>query len=238
MEKLVRDFPDTRDYVTHLVMNYRSYGDYLMNYERHEDACGIQRKMLGLLFRAHEKFPESGGQLSNIAWCYHNIGLSLTELGRLEEAADAFRSSRKYFDQLIAEVPDSLRFKWYLTVLLAECPDATVRDARLAREMLLKIVEESPDTREYWVTLANAEWALGNWKAMEEALLKAKSLADEPVPTAGNMALAMAQWHLGSKDAAVESYQSAVQEMKRLSIRDLDTRRLQKEVRALLAVSE
>ncbi|MGE3316962.1 MAG: protein kinase, partial [Planctomycetaceae bacterium] len=71
METLVANFPDTHDYFKHLVMNYRVYGDYLMNSERHEEACSVQRKLLDLMFRTQEKFPENGGQLSNIAWTYY-----------------------------------------------------------------------------------------------------------------------------------------------------------------------
>lgn len=234
MKGLVGDFPSTREQVTHLSMAYTSYGHFLMSYDRFPEARSAFVEQLALLGKSHAKFPVKGGEHGSIGWAYNSLGRCLQEMGKSDEARDAFRAAHEHFEQLAVELPEFTRGQWYLAVYLTECPEPALRDVVRAKELLTRIIAKSPETREYWGTLAAIECESKNWGGMRDALEKAATLADEPVPISERFGLAIAHWHLGAKDAAVESYRSAVVEMERLAIRDYDTRKLRSKASATL----
>jgi tetratricopeptide (TPR) repeat protein len=238
MKELTRDFPDTLDYATRMSMAYRGYGNFLLNYGRYAESRDVHLEYIAYLKQAQKRFSLGGGQRGDLAWGYNTLGTILTEMGEKDAARGAYRNARENFEQLVTEIPHHLRARWFLAVFLAECPEESVGDAARGKEMLAAIVAESPQTREYWTALAAAEHRLKNWQQVREALEKAASLAQEPVPVAEQLGLAIALAHLGEKDAALQMYRTAVAEMERISFRDYDARKYRDEARTLLGIAE
>lgn len=236
--ELVRDFPDTADYAGRLSMAYRDYAGFLKDFGRYSESRDVNLEYIEHLKRIHGKFERDGGQRGDIAWAYYDLAKNFTELNLKPEARNAYQTALGAFEQLVAEVPHHLRGRWYLAVCLSECPDDEVADLTRGREMLMQIVAEAPEMRDYWNTLAIVECRLQNWQGMRDALEKSAALAREPVPVTEQFGLAIANWHLGAKDVAVEMYRSAAAETERLSLRDYDTRTWRDKARTTLEIAD
>jgi superkiller protein 3 len=135
----------------------------------------------------------------------YNLAVLLSRQGRPDEAIAAYHKA-------IEIDPKYARAYHGLAWLLATCPDAKLRDQKLAVELAKKAVELAPKAGSFWTTLGVANYRAGNWKGAVAALDKSMGLRQ-----GGNgndwFFLAMAHWQMGNKEEARKRYCQAVQWM-------------------------
>jgi tetratricopeptide (TPR) repeat protein len=138
---------------------------------------------------------------------HFNRGNLLQLSARHREAKEAYQKALARQTELWNRYPEAAPVKHdlaetcnNLAMLLADCPDEKLRDAKEALTQARKATELEP-TGNSWNTVGLCCYRLGKWQESREALEKAMKLRE------GGDAfdwyfLAMALWQLGEKDAA------------------------------------
>src|SRR5262249_24593291 len=121
--------------------------------------------------------------------------------------------------------------------LLANCPEAKVRDPRRAVEVARRAVQLEPKQGTYWSTLGVAHYRAGSPKEAVAALEKSVELRNGGDGFDG-LFLAMAHWRLGDRDRARKWYDRAVRGMEKNAPQDDELRRFRTEVAELLGLTE
>jgi serine/threonine protein kinase/Flp pilus assembly protein TadD len=167
------------------------------------------------------------------ACAHYGICLALRKQGKLEEAMAEYSKAL-----VAAPLCRGAPLKCNLAVLLANDPDATLRDPRRAVELATKVIELAPQSYKEWMVLGWAQYRAGNWPASIEALEKSCQL-ERGTGGQGNawqwLVLAMAHWQLGHKEEARNWYDKAVA-LERTWPEEL--RRFRTEAAALLEIDD
>jgi superkiller protein 3 len=161
---------------------------------------------------------------------YANLGLALQRQGKLDEAIAAVK-------ELLVIDPRSAEGHNTVAWLLATCSDAKLRDPKLAVEAAKKAIELDPSNPNYSNTLGAAYYSAGEWQAAVAAL---KDSMERRKGGDGFdwFFLAMAQWQLGNKDAARDSYGKAIRWMEKHAAHDDELVRFRAEAAELLGVND
>jgi len=151
---------------------------------------------------------------------------------------------RSQLDEAITEFREAVRLKKdyapahnNLATLLADCPDAKLRDTARAVQHAQRAVEIVPAEGKLWNTLGVAHYRNGDAKVAVAALSKSVELC-KGGDANDFFFLAMAHWRLGHKDQARTWYDRAVQWMDNHNPKDDDLRRYRAEAATLLGVKD
>jgi len=145
--------------------------------------------------------------------CPRNAFYYARELTFYEKWLDAIVALNKYLEMPEATWPNE---RCYAMRLLGKCYEELNEDGT---EWLKKACKEAPNTREPWVELATAYYRRGAWRDCYESCKSALLVKDkEAVYTMDPSVwgsrphdlLAVAAYHLGLKDEAIEHGQIAV----------------------------
>jgi serine/threonine protein kinase/WD40 repeat protein len=129
--------------------------------------------------------------------------------------------------------------------LMANNPEAKLRDPAWAVELAQKAVDLCPKQAMYWNTLGVAHYRAGHWKNAIEALTKSMELEKGKLESFDTFFLAMAHWQLDEKEKARQWYDRAVRWLEKNQDQlagnpqyPEELRRFRAEAAALLGVKE
>ena len=174
--------------------------------------------------------------------CYANLGGALGQKGLYEEAIAAFERA--------IELGPGLSTAAYaeLSMILSNCPDARLRNARRATELAQKAIEIEPQASNNWTALGIARYRDSQSQEARTAFDKSLQLGTGGRGGALRCAdaidwffLAMSYWQLGQQDQARQSYDRGVEWMKTAKpwqTDDEDLRRCQAEAEELLKITD
>jgi tetratricopeptide (TPR) repeat protein len=162
------------------------------------------------------------------AW--HSRGIAYANLKQWEKAIPDY-------SQAATMNPKDANLHNDLAWLLANCPDAKLRQPARAVEGARKAVELAPKEARFWTTLGVAQYRAGEWKAAIEALTKSMKLSG-----GGNSVqwffLAMTHGKLNQRKEAREWYDRAAQWMDKNARDDEELRRVRSEAEELLEIKK
>ena len=156
------------------------------------------------------------------------LGTALRRQGRYAEAIAALEAN-------VQLGPPSAGAYGALALLLAQCPDATLRDGARAVELATRAVDLEPENGRHNRVLGVAYYRVGDWWGALEELRLATELEPNGSDFDGFFA-AMAHWQRGKTEAAKESFKRAAEGMERRRAGDDDLRRLRAEAARLLGI--
>jgi serine/threonine protein kinase/Tfp pilus assembly protein PilF len=157
-----------------------------------------------------------------------NLSLALMAKNKPDHA-------RAALEKAIRLDPEFARAADHLAWLLANCPDAKVRDTKRAVELAQKAVQRQPNA-DNWNTLGAAYYRAGKWREAIETLEKA-TIARENGNAYDWFFLAMAHGQLGEKEKAKQVLQQAVQWMHDHKPKDQELGRFRAEAEELLKIN-
>jgi tetratricopeptide (TPR) repeat protein len=164
------------------------------------------REAIRLLPRkASYRFPVVPGPREQAV--YHwNVGMVLKQQGKWEEALTAFKEAIRLDPNYQLPHQD-------LALVLATCPEVTLRDPPRAVEAARRAVALAEQSSWAWQVLGWSYYRAGDWKASIAALEKSCALQESPKggDTGQWFVLAMAHWQLGNKDTARQRYNQAAE---------------------------
>jgi tetratricopeptide (TPR) repeat protein len=155
----------------------------------------------------------------------------------VDEAAEQFRRALGLFEQNADRFPNMPRSHYHLAWVLAACADPLLRDPARAVRHAERALDLRPETGVFWTCLGIAQFRAGQWQAAAEACEKALRLR----PDCDGFEwffLAMAQWRLGQKEQARQSYASGVNWAKQRPFVELELRACRREAAALLGMAD
>jgi uncharacterized protein HemY len=117
------------------------------------------------------------------------------------------------------------------------CPDVKLRDPTEAVALAETATKLDPKDYRLPVTLGAAYYRTGNWNAAVAALEKPIQMTGVG-NSLGWCLMAMAQWQLGNRDAARDSYQKAVDWVEKNQPDDPDLIRVRSEAAELLGIPQ
>jgi serine/threonine-protein kinase len=238
VERLVRDNPDVPDHAQSLAMMYFSRAN--LQSARGDLAAALAsttraEQVIGRWAREKPGVAEYAELEGRIAL---QTGWLLYGLGREGESADAFGRSRATWERLTRDHPGQVTFPSYLAALLVECPLKRLRDPARALTLAQEGVRLAPTSFDQWQTLGLAHYRLGQGSDAVAAMERARQLmpkGDERRELV-ELALAMAQWQAGQKDAARRLYAEAAGRIDQAAVRHPQHQALRAEAAALLGV--
>jgi hypothetical protein len=217
LDGLVSDYPDLPFNRELAAGNQVNLGIILRGKKQFEDARDAYRAADAAYQALVARFPDVPTYRHGRASVQNSLGLLLyRDLKQYPEAAAAWRLALDLRRQLAAESPgsqayrdDVFRSSVRLAGLLANCPDAAVRDPARAVEAAARATELLPDNGEGWRYLGWAQYRAGQYDAAVRSLETANRRL------MGGTAyewyfLAMAHWRLGRPDQARDWYARAV----------------------------
>ncbi|HLN27340.1 MAG TPA: tetratricopeptide repeat protein [Gemmataceae bacterium] len=164
----------------------------------------------------------------DLAISHYNLGVILRDQGKLGEAIAEYRTA-------IRLKPDFAEAHNNLADLLANCPDARLRDPVLAIAEAKIALKLDPKSREAWTTLGEAYCSAGQWKeaipALEKGLLLRRGGTSEDF-----FFLAMAHGQLGHKDEARQWYEKGVTWMDKHAPKDTSLLRYRAQAAKVLGI--
>jgi serine/threonine-protein kinase len=100
------------------------------------------------------------------AGCYarNHLGALLMEMGKSEQAKEAFVQAHARWAELVAKYP-AAEFADHLALALVLCPNPQLRDANQAVSIARRACEQVPDNMFYLGTLAGAKYRQGEFRA-------------------------------------------------------------------------
>jgi serine/threonine protein kinase/tetratricopeptide (TPR) repeat protein/WD40 repeat protein len=134
---------------------------------------------------------------------YLQRALAYGQLGRYPE-------SQADYQKLVELAPRNPLVHNNLSWLLANCPDARVRNPARAVQLARRALELEEPVGNTWNTLGVAYYRSGNWKAAREALDKSRELR-QGGDAFDFFFLAMTSWRLGQKDDARKWYKHGLE---------------------------
>jgi serine/threonine protein kinase/tetratricopeptide (TPR) repeat protein len=238
LEKRAQEFPHTVSHQTQLAYQLEQWGLTLFGLNRAEEAERALRRCLEATAALHKEAGDANPEhAKGQAWAHYHLGELLRETGRPAEAAEQFRQARGLFEQNAARLPDIPRSHYHLAWALAACPDPELRDPARAVRHAERAVTQRPEAGVYWTCLGIAHYRAGQWQAAAEACEKALRLHPEPDGFEWFF-LAMAQWRLGQRDPARQSFASGVKWVKQRPVLELELRSCRREAAALLGIDD
>jgi tetratricopeptide (TPR) repeat protein len=145
-------------------------------------------------------------------WCMQHVAECYSALGR---HADALKLGQETLAVRTAALgrdhPDTPASMSFLADLLANCPDAALRDPKRAVELAKDAVELAPQFASSWQVLGWARYRTGAWKESIAALEKSIELRADGGDSFQWLFLAMAHWQVGNKEQARKWYGRAVE---------------------------
>jgi WD40 repeat protein/tetratricopeptide (TPR) repeat protein len=138
---------------------------------------------------------------------YYRRAGAYTQLARYREGAGDYQ-------KLLELAPNSSLVHNDLAWLLANCPDAKLRDPVRATQLAQQAIDLAEQVGNVWNTLGVAHYRAGDHKAAVKALTKSMELRKDG-DAFDFFFLAMAYWQLGQKDEAQKWHEKAVQWMQK-----------------------
>jgi len=163
------------------------------------------------------------------------LALTCSDLGHLFGASGRYAEAAAEFRRILELDPGSRAARANLAWSLVVPATATRQEAVEAAALARQAVEQTPGDWACWNALGAARYRLGEWEQAVQALEKARQL-NKNVPPPPHLFLAMAQWQLGNKEAALERYREVARFMDIRERQEPDSRRLRAEAAALLGV--
>jgi tetratricopeptide (TPR) repeat protein len=234
-ERMIEDHPDHFDNWRRLDLERGLLCDCLLALARLQEAELSIRQRLTTRQKLLARFPQANSHPYDLGWTHYDLGLALQNTGRPQEAAEAFRESRKQFELALANDPDARRgvgdhaLAWFLI----DCPAIQFRDPARAVELARRALQSAPQSGRYWFTLGLAQYRAGQPRDAIASLHKSMDLM-----SGGNSRqwffLGMAHWQIGEKDEARKWYDRAAQWMEKNRRRDDELRRFRAEAEVLM----
>src|SRR5262249_47307730 len=152
----------------------------------------------------------------------------LLQTARGAMAKEMFTQAIEDFSKLADRYPKVVRYQQdlagacnNLAVLLADCPEAQLRDPAKAVEAAKKAAALTKTNGDQWNTRGLSHYRNGDWKAALEAFDQSMKFRN------GGDAydwffVAMAHWQQGDKDKARQFYNRAVDWVKKNDVKDPD----------------
>jgi serine/threonine protein kinase/uncharacterized protein HemY len=219
------DHPDTLKSMNNLA------NCYFLVRERHK-ALDLHRQMLEL--RGTRLGPNDPETLQSL----YNVAIMCSKVGQYAEAVAGLK------DALARRIVKLGRTNQYtvknmnaLAWLLANCPDATLRDPGQALQLAKQAVEQAPKEGDYWNTLGASHYRVGEWQEAVKALNESMRLRKGGDPTDWFF-LAMAHVRLGDKDQGRTWHQKAAELMDKKQSQDEELRQFRDESAQLLATEK
>jgi tetratricopeptide (TPR) repeat protein len=229
LEPLVKEFPEVALHRVDLANTLFFLADHLKDSNRQQEVEQLRRRVIGHCEILKANAPDDSQYRVTLVQRYMDLVSLLWQLGRQNEAAEPFRKA-------LAVDPEDPAVNNEVAWFLATSAEPRMRDPALAVRLANQAVAAEPRSAYYLNTLGIAHYRNGDDKAAIAALETAISLR------AGSDAcdwffLTLAQWRLGERDKARQSYARAVERMDKFEPQDEQLRRFRAEAKALLAES-
>jgi serine/threonine-protein kinase len=159
----------------------RQLGGISTIFKEHETAEKSYRSSMSILQTLVRESPERQDYRLDMAKCLNELGTTLRDAGRLEEARDHYARALELMEKLAAADPGNLTLRkgaeLYCDHLayLTSSPEEVERLRRRGLESLKKLAVERPDDLGCQSDLAGAYNNLGNWLAARNRLSEAES---------------------------------------------------------------
>jgi tetratricopeptide (TPR) repeat protein len=209
-----------------------------------KDGEDLAREALCALERTGAFLPSAENRLLRTK-AYTLLGAIVSQAGRPDEAANAFRRSLALADRLVVDFPAAPNYHGALALFqnnvawsLVTCSDPCLRDPGWAVELARKAVELEPQSAMCFNTLGVAQYRAGDWRAAIDALTKAEALAPEKYLGFNAFFLAMAHWQRGDKPQARSWHDKAVLWMEKNHPSNEELIRFRAEAAELLELKE
>jgi tetratricopeptide (TPR) repeat protein len=193
----VPSFPGLPDYRRLLALAQERLGELLSATGKIQEADQILRRVRPLLDKLAAEFPAFPEYRRELARHHHAVGVLRTRMALPAEAEQAFRQERTLREKLAADFTEEIDFPLDLAYLLANCPEAKLREPHRAAELATKASTANPRNDRAWTVLGLAHYRTGAWKEAVKALDEAEALAGNDVGR--SFVLALAHWQLGNK---------------------------------------
>jgi tetratricopeptide (TPR) repeat protein len=234
-ERMIGDYPDYMDNWRRLLNEYELLSDSLMALGRLQEAELSLRQRLAIGQKLVARFPEASNTPYILGWTHYDLGLMLQNTGRPQDAAAAFRQSRKHFEAELAKNPDNVAHNraYALAWFLVNCPATQFRDPARAVELAKLALQSAPQSARYWFTLGLAQYRAGQPRDAIASLHKSMDLF-----SGGDsrhwFLLGMAHWQIGDKDEARKWYDRAVKWLEKNHPTEDQFRRIRAEAEELM----
>jgi tetratricopeptide (TPR) repeat protein len=229
---LVADYPDMSAYLDLLAWLYAVLGNAWERAGRVKEAEQASRQQLATYEKLARALPWVARYRQEVFSAHVSLGDLLWDGGRRAEAVETYRRAAALESTLD---PDDANAQDWLAWFLAACADPQFRDPRRAVALAKKCVERQPQNSSYRTTLGVAHYRAGDWKAADEVLTKAARMSERDFGY-NWFFLAMAQWQLGDRERARQSYAAAADWMRRYQPWKYELRRFRAEAEALLGI--
>jgi tetratricopeptide (TPR) repeat protein len=212
-ESLIADFPQAPGYRQLLGAAYTQHAYFLESTHRLDESEQAWRKAIRIFENLKSDYPKERRYLLPLLTARVELGIVLWATDQKPEARAQFTEFLALGRQI---APDQFRERFWLAWFLADCVDPQFRDPQSAANIAAALVREAPPVGEFWVTLGIARYRLGQYREAINAFNEATKrdmhyyYADRGY---ARLFLAMAHQALGERDAALEQYHKAIQQM-------------------------
>jgi tetratricopeptide (TPR) repeat protein len=156
----------------------------------------------------------------------------MNKAGRTGEAEKAYQRAIETWEQLLVDYPDVAINHHELARFLVQAPATGLCNMERATACATRATELAPDDASSWHTLGFVHYAAGRWEAARTALEQALKIRSEGSAT--GFLMAMAQFRLGDRSGAQQTYRQAIEWMEKNGQDDREFRDLRAEAAALL----
>jgi tetratricopeptide (TPR) repeat protein len=219
------DHPYTLNHLDSVARIYKSSGRHSEAVKLYEEALPLMKAKLG------PRHPSTLASMHSLAETYSTLGRHADAL-KLSEQTLALRRAA-----LGPDHPGTPATMSLLAALLANCPDARLRDPKRAVELAKEAAELAPRSAWAWQVLGWARYRTGAWKDSIAALEKSIELREQGGDSFQWFFLAMAHWQVGNKEQALQRYGRAVEWADKNRPADAQLRRFRAEAAELLGLN-
>jgi tetratricopeptide (TPR) repeat protein len=158
--------------------------------------------------KALEIWSSSDGPLAtdNSALGHYRLGELLHRKGRTNESRSHFQSAKQELERISRDRPNEPYCQKWLILLLADCPDESLRDPNWAIKLAKQVMTEQ--NAPLWRYLSLSQYRAGSWPEAKESLEKSRSLRGGG-DAIDWVLLAMIHWQLDERAQALEWYARA-----------------------------
>jgi serine/threonine protein kinase/Flp pilus assembly protein TadD len=229
-QKLAAEFPEVPRYEDAVADSQHGLGRILAESGQLDEAEKALRQARTLREKAVKRSPGVSPLRGLLGETCTSLGDVLSRTGRDREALVEYRRALELDPRNAAYM---VNVAWALVVP----GTATRQDAGEAADLARKAIAQTPRLWNCWNTLGAALYRSGQWQEALDALEKAVSL-QEKCPPPPYLFMAMAHWHLGHKEEAIQRYREVTQRMERTGKQEVESSRLLAECAALLGLRE